>query len=117
EDSDRMRLLSVALRTDGSAVDSIESRLQQADAHRRRGEWAQAELRFREILERDERRLDARSNLGLALYRQQRLPEAEKEYRGVLRRDARDPAGLAGLALVLAAQHDYGAARDVLRSL
>ena len=88
-----------------------------AAAHVARGEWGQAELRYRDALSDQPDHAEWRLGLANALYRQGKFAEARREYRAVLDRDGDDAGALAGLALIAAAQRDYQTARGMLQSL
>lgn len=97
--------------------DALAATLREARLRQSRGEWKQAELRFREALDREPNRTETQAALAGVLYHQGRLAEAEQAYRRLLRTEPKHAGGMAGLAMVLAARRDYPAARDVLTTL
>ncbi|MEE8169392.1 MAG: tetratricopeptide repeat protein, partial [Phycisphaerae bacterium] len=95
----------------------VSDALKIGDLRQARGEWAVAEQRFAEILDRAPGRTDIRNRLAAVLLEQGRLPAAEQAYREILLQSPTDPAALTGLALVLARRGDYVPARDLLLQL
>jgi len=72
------------------AMDSIEFKI--ANIYLKQGQFAEAEVRYRQLLERGYESPNLRINLALAVYRQGRLTEAGRLYREIVdRADEADP--------------------------
>jgi type IV pilus assembly protein PilF len=134
-------VLASLAREDTSRVDRLENRshndelgnrsdkdgpvdpLQGAAAEREglwneaRGEWALAEERFREALERDPASVESRVRLAGVLLRQGRYADAERAYQEALVGGGDEDAALTGLSLVRARLGDYAGARQWLARL
>jgi superkiller protein 3 len=60
----------------------------------RLGKPAPAEQEFRQVLRLDPDSIEARADLGIALYEQGKLDDALKQFEDVLHRNPKDPTAL-----------------------
>ncbi|HOW17804.1 MAG TPA: tetratricopeptide repeat protein [Phycisphaerae bacterium] len=85
--------------------------------HRVRGQYAEAQERYREALEIDPTLLAARADLAGVLYARGQYGDAIREYSRVLQEDPARPSALRGLALAYVARREYAPAREMLERL
>lgn len=86
------------------------SYLERGDAAFRRGDWAASVAAFERAVELRPDDLDARANLGSALFRSRRVEEARGHYEEVLRRRSDHPRAHFGLAVLLVEEGEEAAA-------
>ncbi|MFO0974269.1 MAG: tetratricopeptide repeat protein [Phycisphaerae bacterium] len=93
------------------------ARLRTGRMHRDRGEWDQAEERFREALEAEPGNLTAQLELAGVLLRRKRYDEAERAYRAIVEQHADAADAQSGLAVALTAQKKFESALATLETL